>query len=95
MWASSPRARIKFVGVYLEPKFIAGRRKAVRFAANLIEGRTVRLIAAIVRDDRLIIPKGKGPSAGRGPGLFYQRRKNLFNSPFHFSQTRHARKAGV
>ena len=69
--------RIKFVGVYLEP---GSRLANVRLAdlPTLISGERP-LIAAIVRDDRLIIPKGNNHLRGGDLVYFISEEKRLFN----------------
>ena len=69
--------RIKFVGVYLEP---GSRLADVRLAdlpTLITEERP--LIAAIVRDDRLIIPKGNNHLRGGDLVYFISEEKRLFN----------------
>jgi trk system potassium uptake protein TrkA len=68
--------RIKFVGVYLEP---GSRLAGVRLAdlPNIIkEDRP--LIAALVRDDQLIIPKGENHLRDGDLVYFISEEKNLF-----------------
>ena len=69
--------RIKFVGVYLEP---GSRLANVRLAdlPTLISGERP-LIAAIVRDDRLIIPKGNNHLRGGDLVYFISEERRLFN----------------
>ncbi len=68
--------RIKFVGVYLEPDSqLAGVRLA-DLPKLITEDRP--LIAAIVRDDRLIIPKGDNHLRGGDLVYFISEEKRLF-----------------
>ncbi len=62
--------RLKFVGVNLEDDSqLAGARLSDLPA---IIGEARPLIAAVVREDELIIPRGKRPSPVRGSRLFHQ-----------------------
>jgi trk system potassium uptake protein len=68
--------RIKFIGVYLEPgSRLAGMRLA-ELPSVLKEDRP--LIAALVRDDQLIIPKGNNHLRGGDLVYFISEEKSLF-----------------
>jgi trk system potassium uptake protein TrkA len=69
--------RIKFVGVYLDPDSRLAGVKLADLPRLIEEDRP--LIAAVVRDDRLIIPKGNNHLRGGDLVYFISQEKKLFN----------------
>lgn len=68
--------RIKFVGVYIEPDSRLAGVRLVDLPSVIKDDQP--LIAALVRDDRLIIPKGHNHLRGGDLVYFISEEKNLF-----------------